>query len=275
VSGTGHADHADLATTAVEIAREAADLIREHSEGVTVADTKTSAIDVVTEVDRAAEALIRGRLAERRPDDAVLGEEGDDVAGTSGVRWVVDPIDGTVNFLYGIPQYAVSIAAEVDGEVVAGVVLDVAKRVEYVARPGADGTTVAERDGRPITVRDPAPLDRCLVATGFSYVTALKQVQVAAVAHLVPRVRDVRRFGSAALDLCAVAEGRVDGYVEEGLNLWDHAAGGLIARAAGARTELGVGRGGLTLMLCAPAHGFDQLRRATVEAGFWAADTPE
>jgi myo-inositol-1(or 4)-monophosphatase len=262
---------AELADLAVEVAREAAALVRERALGtVTVADTKTSAIDVVTQADRDTEALVRSLVLARRPDDAILGEEGDDVAGTSGVRWVVDPIDGTVNFLYGIPQYAVSLAAEVDGEVVAGVVLDVAKRVEYVARPGADGTTVALRDGVPIGVGPQRPLGQRLIGTGFSYVTDVKVVQVAAVGRLLPRIRDVRRLGSCALDLCHVAEGRLDGYVEEGVNLWDHAAGGLIARAAGARTETGPGAGGLTALLCAPSHGFDELHQATREAGFWA-----
>lgn len=272
----GAALAAELADLALDVAREAAALVRERALGtVTVAATKTSAIDVVTEADRATEALVRERLLARRPDDAILGEEGDDVVGTSGVRWVVDPIDGTVNFLYGLPQYAVSLAAEVDGEAVAGVVIDVAKGVEYVARPGRDGATVALRDDEPIRVGEPRPLDRRLVATGFSYVTEVKVAQAAAVGRLLPRIRDVRRLGSCALDLCHVAEGRLDGYVEEGVNLWDHAAAGLIARAAGARTETGPGAGGLTLLLCAPAHGFDELREATVEAGFWGAATAE
>ncbi|QCW52515.1 inositol monophosphatase [Nocardioides dongxiaopingii] len=262
------ADH--LADVAVDVAREAADLVREHAaRGVAVAATKTSDIDVVTEADRATERLVRARLAERRPDDAVLGEEGDDLPGTSGVRWVVDPIDGTVNFLYGIPQYAVSIAAEVDGVVVAGVVVDVAKRVEYVGRPGPGGATIALRDGVPIAVRGPAPLAQRLIGTGFSYLSEVREVQAAALVHLLPRVRDVRRLGSCALDLCHVAEGRLDGYVEEGVNLWDHAAGGLIARAAGARTQIRRGAGGLDLLLCAPSHGFDDLADLTREAGFW------
>ena len=259
-----------LADLALVAARDAAELIRGYAErGVSVAATKSSAIDVVTEADRAAEALIRDTIRAARPDDAFLGEEGHDESGTTGVRWVIDPIDGTVNFLYGIPQYAVSIAAEVDGEMVAGVVLDVGKRVEYVARPGPDGVTLALRDDTPIEVRGPAPLAERLVATGFSYLTEVKVVQAAAAGRLLPRIRDLRRLGSCALDLCHVAEGRLDGYVEEGVNLWDHAAGGLIARAAGARTETGVGAGGLSLLLCAPSHGFDELRTATWDAGFW------
>jgi len=261
---------ADLADLALEVARDAAALVRERARReVTVAETKTSAIDVVTEADKASEELVRERILARRPADAFLGEEGDDVPGTSGVRWIVDPIDGTVNFLYGIPQYAVSIAAEVDGDVVVGVVLDVAKDVEYVARPGADGRAVATRDGVPISVRGPVPLAERLIATGFSYVAEVKVHQAAAVGQLLPRIRDIRRLGSCALDLCHVAEGIIDGYVEEGVNLWDHAAGGLIARAAGAATQTGVGAGGRTLLLCAPSHGLDELRRATSEAGFW------
>ncbi|MEO9323642.1 inositol monophosphatase family protein [Nocardioides sp. C4-1] len=271
---TDPAEAGRLADVALDVAREAAGLVRDARHGqVTVADTKTSDIDVVTETDRAAEDLIRSRILARRPDDGFEGEEGADVEGTSGVTWVVDPIDGTVNFLYGIPQYAVSVAAVVDGEAVAGVVIDVAKGVEYVARPdprSADGATVALRDGVAIGVGPERALGQMLVGTGFSYVRDVKVVQAAAVSALLPRVRDVRRLGSCALDLCHVAEGLLDGYVEEGVNPWDHAAGALIARAAGARSELGPGRGGLTLLLCAPEHGFDELRAATVDAGFWA-----
>lgn len=268
---TSRVDAGELADLALTAARLAAELVRGYAErGVTVAATKTSAIDVVTEADRASETLIRDTIRAVRPDDAFLGEEGDDEAGTTGVRWVIDPIDGTVNFLYGIGQYAVSIAAEVDGEVVAGVVLDVAKRVEYVARPGPDGRTVALRDGAPIAVRRPGPLAERLIGTGFSYLTEVKVVQVAAAGRLLPRIRDLRRLGSCALDLCLVAEGRLDGYVEEGVHLWDHAAGALIARAAGATVETGVGTGGQELILCAPTHGFAEVAQATREAGFWA-----
>jgi myo-inositol-1(or 4)-monophosphatase len=266
-------DPAELADLALETARVAAELVRgRRAAGVSVADTKSSDVDIVTEADRAAETLIRDTIRARRPDDAFLGEEGDDEAGTSGVRWVIDPIDGTVNFLYGLPQYAVSIAAEVDGEVVAGVVLNAATGVEYVARE-EDGRTVARRDGRPLAVRGEAPLSHRLVGTGFSYDRRVRVLQSEAVTRLLPRIRDVRRLGSCALDLCAVAEGQLDAYVEEGVNLWDHAAAGLVARAAGARTEIAQGIGGLTLLLCAPGHGFEEFREAVVEAGFMAPVT--
>ncbi len=262
-----------LADLAIEAARAAAALVRERAVGgVSVADTKSSDTDVVTQADRDAEALIRQVIRAARPDDAFLGEEGDDVVGTTGVRWIVDPIDGTVNFLYGLPQYAVCVAAEVDGEVVAGIVLDVVRRVEYVARPDATGATVALRDGEPLTVRGPAPLGQRLIATGFSYDRDRRALQGAAVTRLLGVVRDVRRLGSCALDVCHVAEGRLDGYVEEAVNLWDHAAAGLVARAAGARTELLPGVGGADLLLCAPAHGFEELRSAVGDAGFLRTD---
>lgn len=260
--------HRELADLALQTAREAADLVRGRAaRGVTVAATKSSDIDPVTEADRATERLVRDRIRARRPDDAFLGEEGEDEAGTSGVRWVIDPIDGTVNFLYSLPQYAVSIAAELDGEVVAGVVLNVATGTEYVGRVEG-GVPVALRDGRPIGVRAPAPLAHRLIATGFSYRTDVRTVQAQAVARLLPRIRDIRRLGSCALDLCHVAAGQLDGYVEEGVHLWDHAAAGLIARTAGARTELTIGAGGLTLLVCAPDHGFDELWEAVHAAGF-------
>ncbi|TWG96968.1 myo-inositol-1(or 4)-monophosphatase [Nocardioides sp. J9] len=259
-----HAEPAELLDLALAVAREAAQLVREQAAGVVeVADTKSSDVDVVTAADRASEELIRARILAARPDDSFLGEEGDDVVGTSGVRWVVDPIDGTVNFLYGIPAYAVSVAAEVDGEVVAGVVVDVAHDDVYAATAGGPAT----RNGTPLAVRGPAPLAQRLVATGFSYSAEQRAVQAAGVARLLPLVRDIRRFGSCALDLCHLAAGSVDGYVEEGVNLWDHAAAGLVARQAGARVELAPGAGGRTAVVAAPEHGFDELRRAVVEAG--------
>ena len=272
----GRIDGRELADLALETARAAAALVRDRAtREVTVADTKSSSVDVVTEADRASEELVRRLLRERRPDDGFLGEEESEEAGTSGVRWVIDPIDGTVNFLYGLPQYAVSIAAEWRGEVVAGVVVNAATGVEYVAHVSSGGTAEATRDGRPIGVRGPAPLSQRLVATGFSYDASLRELQAQALVRLLPRVRDIRRLGSCALDLCHVAEGSVDAYVEEGVNLWDHAAGALVARAAGARTELTRGVGGRDLLVCAPSHGFDEFRDAVQQAGYAARKPPE
>lgn len=261
----------ELLDVALDAARSAAALVREHAaRGVGVAATKSSVSDPVTEADRASEALVRGILAERRPDDAILGEEGDDVAGSTGVRWIVDPIDGTVNFLYGLPEYAVSVAAEVDGEVVAGVVLNVATGTEYTACLDGEGSGTARRDGVPLRVRSAAPLAQRLVATGFSYDAAQREIQAGAVLRLLPQVRDIRRMGACSLDLCHVAEGGFDAYVEEGVNLWDYAAGALVARLAGARTELAPGAGGRPALICAPADGYDEFRAAVEEAGFLA-----
>ncbi|MFC6285718.1 inositol monophosphatase family protein [Nocardioides sp. GCM10027113] len=270
---SGDVDHRELLRLAESVAREAAALVRERRrDGVEVTGTKSSDIDIVTRVDQESEDLIRRLILDARPDDGFLGEEGHDEAGTSGVRWIVDPIDGTVNFLYGIPQYAISVAAECDGVTVAGVVLDVAADAAYTAvrTTSADGASLvdARREGVPLQVRGPAPLHQRLVATGFHYVTELRELQAAAVGRLLPRVRDIRRLGACALDLCHVAEGRLDGYVEEGVKPWDHAAGALVAEGAGARVELLRGAGGNDLVLCAPAHGYDALLDAVQEAGF-------
>jgi myo-inositol-1(or 4)-monophosphatase len=224
----------ELLELALEAARAAAAHIRERrTHGVSVADTKSSDADVVTLADRESEELIRRLVLDRRPDDAFLGEETGTASGSTGVRWVVDPIDGTVNYLYGLPEYSVSIAVEHDGEVVAGVVINAATAVEYVATAGE-----ARRDGVPLGVRGPAPLHQRLVITGFGYDAAKRAVQAAAVAGLLPHVRDIRRLGSCALDLCMVAAGRLDAYYELGVNVWDWAAGALIAEEAGARLHL-------------------------------------
>ncbi|MGY2075374.1 inositol monophosphatase family protein [Blastococcus sp. SYSU DS0828] len=225
-----------LLELAVTAAREAAALVARGRESAGEhVTTKSSPVDVVTAVDTASEELLVRRLLAARPADGVLGEEGAAREGTSGVRWIVDPIDGTVNFLYGIPAYAVSVAAEVDGVVRAGVVLNVATGELFSATSG--GGAWLESPGRPprrLTVPTPEALDRTMVATGFGYRVEQRRAQGAVVAQLVTRVRDIRRFGSAALDLCAVAAGRVDAYYELDLNPWDHAAGALVAAEAGA-----------------------------------------
>ena len=261
-----HPPYDDLLALACEVAEEAARLVADRRRrGVRVAGTKSSQVDIVTEVDRAAEALIRDRLLADRPGDGFLGEEGGESDGsTTGVTWVVDPIDGTVNFLYGIPQYAVSIAARVDDVVVAGVVLNVGTGERFTATSGGGSF----RDGERLRVRDTVPLAERLVLTGFSYVAEVRARQAEAVSRLLPRVRDIRRFGSAALDLCAVAAGRADGYVEEGVNPWDVAAGGLVATEAGARLRTGTGTGGMRLVVCAPEPGFEALSAAVQECGF-------
>lgn len=224
----------DLLLVAEATAREAGVLLVEaQRETVEVAETKSSPTDVVTAVDVASEELIRDRILSQRPGDGFVGEEGDDRLGTSGVDWIVDPIDGTVNFIYGIPAYAVSIAARRDGEVVAGHVINIASSSEWGAVLGA-GSWRHDGDQR-VALSAPAVerLDHALVATGFNYVPEIRAKQAAAMAKFLPCIRDIRRIGSAAIDLCALAEGQYDAYVEEGLQEWDLAAGGLIASESG------------------------------------------
>ncbi|MFT4028244.1 MAG: inositol monophosphatase family protein [Protaetiibacter sp.] len=228
---------AELLELARAIALEAGELAAaRRREGVEVAATKSSVVDVVTAADREVEELIRTRIAEARPRDAVLGEEGGASGGSSGVTWVVDPIDGTVNYLYGIPHYAVSIAV-VEGDpdpaawtALAGVVVNPASGELFTAARGAG----AFLGGRPIRVADAVPLGQALVATGFAYDAAMRGRQGEVVARLLPRVRDIRRQGTASLDLASVAAGRLNAYFERTLNPWDHAAGALIAQEAGA-----------------------------------------
>ena len=265
---TGEND--ELLTLGLSVALEAAELVRERRRGaVSVAETKTSPVDVVTEADRAAEALIRARLLGARPDDGFLGEEGASRDVESGVTWVVDPIDGTVNFLYGIPHYAVSVAASREGVVVAGVVVNVANGEVFSAARGAGATL----DGRPLRVREAVPLTQMLVATGFSYVQPTRVVQGPAAARMLGTVRDLRRLGSAALDLCAVAAGRVDAYVEEGLQPWDMAAGGLVAVEAGARLESYTGAGDGQCFVCTSEPGFEPFLELVRQCGFLAERT--
>lgn len=258
-------EYADLLDLARDVAVEAAALVRERRRGhVEVAATKSSPVDIVTEVDRAAEHLLFHRLQAARPDDGFLGEEGASAASATGVTWVVDPIDGTVNFLYGLPQYSVSVAATVGGDSVAGVVVNVPTGERYEATRGGGATC----DGRQLRVRDVPPMSERLVVTGFNYRSDVRVKQAAAVGSLLPEVRDIRRMGSAALELCAVGAGRADAYVEEGLNPWDHAAGGLVATEAGARLEVRTGASGLDCVVCAPAGGFAEFAELIEKCGF-------
>lgn len=200
-----------------------------------VADTKSSPTDVVTEMDRAAEALITERIRAERPGDAILGEEGGE-SGQGRVRWIVDPLDGTVNYLYGLADWSVSIAAEVDGQVLAGVVV-IPRHGELFTGLAGQGSWLHQAEGPAVRLRcnTGVPLRRALVATGFGYGRARRVVQGEVVGAVLPQVRDIRRGGSCAVDLCSVAAGRVDAYYERGVNYWDYAAGGLIAAEAGAR----------------------------------------
>lgn len=236
------------ARLAVEAGTMAAEGRRER--GVTAAATKSTVTDMVTEFDRACEELIVSGLHAARPDDGIVGEEGTDHAGTSGIDWLVDPIDGTTNFLYGLPGWAVSIAARGPEGALVGAVYVPATDELFTARVGGG----AQLNGRSIRCSDTTDLAVTLVATGFAYSTDLRRGQAARAGALLPHVRDIRRFGAASTDLCHVAAGRVDAYYEEWLGPWDIAAGELIAREAGC--SVGALEGGhappLSLLVAGP-----------------------
>ena len=191
--------------------------------------TKSSVTDVVTEADRAVERFVIDVLAAARPGDAVLGEETGQSRPSGRTRWILDPIDGTVNYLYGLPAYAVALAAEVDGVVVAGAVYNPVSGQEWTAVRDGGAYLAGER----LTGSQVTELSQALVATGFGYSADRRAHQAAVLAEVLPRVRDIRRIGAAALDLCLAAAGRVDAFFEKGLNRWDHAAAGLVATEAG------------------------------------------
>jgi myo-inositol-1(or 4)-monophosphatase len=242
---------ADLLALACEAAVAAGRLLIGHGGHPVVVATKSSPTDVVTQADRDAETLIRELIGVKRPDDRILGEEGGETgavpagasgsAGSAGVRWIVDPLDGTVNYLYGLPDWAVSVAAEADGTVVAGAVF-VPRRDELFSAALGGGAWLSSgaldgRDTAPparLACNRDVPLDQALVATGFGYEAGRRRVQGEVLEAVLPLVRDIRRGGSAAVDLCSVASGAVDAYYERGVNLWDIAAGSLIAAEAGA-----------------------------------------
>lgn len=221
----------ELATT---LAVQAGRMVRDGraERGIEVAATKSTATDMVTEFDRASETLIVAGILATRPQDGIIGEEGTDARGTSGVDWLIDPIDGTTNFLYGLPGWGVSIAARTGAGTQVGVVYVPATDELFTATAGGG----ALLNGAPITCSTTGELPLALVATGFSYRADRRAAQAQRVAQLLPRVRDMRRFGAAAPDLCYLAAGRVDAYFEQWLGPWDLAAGELIAREAGCRT---------------------------------------
>ena len=225
-------DGGELMALAREVALAAgALLLRGQAEASEDVDTKTSGTDMVTALDRASEELVTDAILSARPHDAVLGEEGGLTGpGTSGVRWIVDPLDGTTNYLYGFPVWSVSVAAEYGGDVVAAAVHDPSHDETFTAVRGEGATCNGDR----LRVGGPDDLAVALLGTGFGYTTESRARQGAALAGVVAHVRDVRRAGAASLDLCWVGLGRLDAYYERGLQLWDRAAGALVAAEAGA-----------------------------------------
>ena len=227
------AQAADLLALATDIANEAASVVAKYAaERTFIVETKSTPTDLVTEADRETEALIVRRILSARPNDGLLGEEGANRESTSGIRWVIDPIDGTTNFVYGIPAYSVSIGVERDGQVIAGVVHDVALQQSYTAALGGG----AHMNGHSIRVSGKTDLSTALMGIGFAYDPARRDAQARFYDRVMIDIRDVRRMGSAALDLCRVACAQLDGYFEFQLNAWDIAAGGIIVREAGGVT---------------------------------------
>ena len=303
-------DATDLLAIAADAAGAAARLLADQGaqSRPEVVETKSSLTDVVTEMDRRAEALITERIRAERPGDAILGEEGGETHGARGpgeepgeepgkepgkpgdpsapvVRWIVDPLDGTVNYLYGLADWAVSIAAEVAGTIVAGVVAVPLHGETFTAIRGqgawlhstADRASATGKASAPggrgaagLRCNRDVPLGQALVGTGFGYLPGRRRVQGEVVAALLPQIRDIRRGGSASVDLCMVAAGRLDAFYERGLNYWDYAAGGLIAAEAGARVTGLEGRpAGAALTVAAGPGLYEEL------AAFLASLNPE
>jgi len=271
-TGSGNHENVDeLLSLAKRTALAAAALVHERrTEGVEIADRKSTPTDIVTRADRESENLIRALISDARPDDGFFGEESAAESGTSGLTWVVDPIDGTVNYLYDIPAYAVSIAV-VEGDpdpttwrALAGVVVGPASGELYTATAGGG----AYLGTRRLQVTHGTSLAQALLGTGFGYEAGRRERQAQIVARLIGRVRDIRRIGSAALDLCSIASGRLDAYYEMGLHPWDHAAGALVATEAGARVG-GLGGAPATeaLTIAAEPELFDQLEPVLAELG--------
>jgi myo-inositol-1(or 4)-monophosphatase len=267
----------ELLAVANAAAAAAVDLIHHRRPDDFGVQNKSTPTDMVTEMDTASERLIRAVIAGHRPDDVVVGEEGgrlgdehadgDDADDAERITWWVDPIDGTTNYVYDHPGYNVSIAAARGGTTLVGVVADPTHGRTYSAAAGRG----AFCNGRRLRLGDAAPLDRALVATGFAYDPARRARQGAVLARVVPQVRDIRRMGAAALDLCSVAAGRVDAYYEVGLARWDLAAGALVASEAGARLG-SIGGGPLqpASVLAAHPERFDELSELLMASG--AAD---
>ena len=260
--------HHELLEVAWRAARAAGDLLMAGREQVLSITTKSTLTDVVTQMDTEAEALVVSTILAARPDDGLLGEEGADRLGGTGVRWIVDPLDGTVNYLYGLPSWAVSIAAEVDGLVDVAVV-DVPRFAEtFVAVRGQGAVRVAGSVVERILPGAPESLSQALVATGFGYAEARRAAQARALVTVLPAVRDIRRAGAAAVDLCWAAAGRVDCYYERGLNPWDFAAGVLIATESGlAAGGPGEGPASSELTWLAPTHLAAEFRALLALAG--------
>lgn len=260
----------EFAEFALTIAYEAGELLLAGWQDVRPVATKSTKHDLVTQMDGASEALVRERIASARPSDVVLGEEegqqGD--ISDSGIRWVVDPLDGTVNYFYGHPAWAVSIAVEREGDIVAGVVHIPALHETYLAWSGGGAWSLTPQGRNRLSVSNVVELEDAVVGTGFGYDSGRRGRQGKIVAELLPTVRDVRRIGAAAPDLCWVAQGRLDAHYECGLNYWDWAAGGLmVAEAGGVVQDLDGGPGRTEMTIAGPPALAEQLADRLTKLG--------
>lgn len=256
-------DPAALLELAVEAATAAgAVLLDAVGQARRTVETKSTSTDMVTEMDRAAEQVVVDTLGRHRPDDAILGEEGAATSGTTTVRWVIDPLDGTTNYLYGRPDFAVSVAAEVDGRPAVGAVHDPTRAETFTALAGRGSWL----NGELLRLPPPPPLAEALVGTGFNYDSQWRAEQARALVRILPLVRDIRRLGAAALDLCWVAAGRLDAFWEAGLQYWDWAGGALVATEAGACVgDLAGGPPSRSMTLAGPPELVEPLRRLLQE----------
>ena len=219
----------ELVAIAEQVARAAGQLLMDRPDSFTLTE-KSSAVDFATQMDEQAERLIVKSLLAVRPEDGIIAEEGAAQQSKSGVTWVIDPLDGTVNYLYGLPGWNISIAAKDKDGVIAGVVYAPSIGALWKATKGGG----AFLNNKLIKCNDPVKLNMALIATGFSYDLELRKEQGSRIQRMIPQIRDIRRNGAAAVDLCYVAMGAVDAYFESSLKEWDFAAGGLIATEAGA-----------------------------------------
>lgn len=256
---------AQLLELAEEIAKKAGELLMSRPSNFEL-DQKSGVLDFATQMDHESEKLIVAAILAARPDDSIIGEEGSDRVGTSGYTWVIDPIDGTVNYLYGIPGWCISIAVKDSEGYLVGVVHAPSFAMTWSARRGGGATC----NGKPLRCNEPVALDRALIATGFAYDVERRKPQAEFIKELLPKIRDVRRMGACAVDICMVASGSVDAHFEAGVNEWDYAAAGLIASEAGAKFAFkkGIWDGEKYFVLTAGPSLFRALAEALAPHGY-------
>ncbi|NDA38821.1 MAG: inositol monophosphatase [Actinobacteria bacterium] len=255
----------ELLELAEKIAKKAGELLMSRPTNFEL-DQKSGVLDFATQMDHESEKLIVSEILAARPDDSIIGEEGANRKGSSGYTWVIDPIDGTVNYLYGIPGWCISIAIKDEVGYLVGVVHVPSFAMTWSARRGGG----ASCNGKPLRCNEPVELNRALIATGFAYDIERRKPQAKFIAELLPQIRDVRRMGACAVDICMVASGSVDAHFEAGVNEWDYAAAGLIASEAGAKFSYlkGIWDGEKYFVLTAGPSLFASLAKALAPHGY-------